>query len=93
MLRRILCTVLLVISLPVAAISSGMEYAQMTNEQLIALSDELADVLIQRGLSAYISISGKKYHAKPTCSGMDATMRVPVNDLIACGYEPCKKCH
>lgn len=93
MTRRILCILLLLAMLPVTAISSGMEYASMNSEQLLEINSALTDELIARGLSAYISISGKKYHCKADCSGMEATMRVPVEDLTLCGYEPCKRCH
>lgn len=93
MARRILIILMLLSLLPVPAISSGMEYTQMTDAQLIEMDNALAEEMISRGLYAYISISGKKYHTKPDCSGMEATMRVPVEDLTLCGYEPCKRCH
>lgn len=93
MIRRVLCLLAVLALLPVTAISSGMEYANMANEQLLEMNDRLTDELIARGLSAYISISGKKYHCKQDCSGIEAAMRVPVNDLTLCGYEPCKRCY
>lgn len=93
MARRILIILLLLSFLPLPAISSGMEYAQMTNQQLIEMDNALAEEMISRGLYAHISISGKKYHTKPDCSGMETSMRVPVEDLERCGYEPCKRCY
>lgn len=93
MAKRFLCIMLVLSLLPLTAISSGMEYAQMTDAQLLEMDDELATEMLSRGLCAYISISGKKYHTKPDCSGMEASMRVLVNDLERCGYEPCKKCN
>lgn len=92
MIRRILCILLLLAMLPVTAISSGTDYAQMTDAQLLEMDDELATEMLSRGLCAYISIGGKKYHTKPDCSGMEASMRVLVKDLERCGYEPCKRC-
>lgn len=92
MAKRFLCIMLVLLLLPLPAISSGMEYAQMTDAQLLEMDDELATEMLSRGLCAYISISGKKYHTKPDCSGMEASMRVLVNDLERCGYEPCKRC-
>ena len=93
MAKRFLCIMLVLSLLPLTAISSGMEYAQMTDAQLLEMDDELATEMLSRGLCAYISIGGKKYHTKPDCSGMEASMRVLVNDLERCGYEPCKKCN
>lgn len=90
--RRFCCfLVALALIAPVAAHAS--QFDGMTNAQLIAVDDELADVMIARGLYAYVSPSGGKYHTKPTCSNMKSTMRVPVDDLEACGYEPCKRCY
>lgn len=89
---HIIYIVLLLAVFPSVAISSGMEFAQMTDAQLIEMDNALAEEMLSRGLCAYISISGKKYHTKPDCSGMEASMRVLVNDLEYCGYEPCKRC-
>lgn len=93
MAKRFLCIMLVLSLLPLTAISSGMEYAQMTDTQLLEMDDALSAEMLSRGLCAYISIGGKKYHTKPDCSDMEASMRVLVNDLERCGYEPCKKCN
>ena len=93
MARRLICLLLVLMLVPAAALSGSMEFAQMTDAELIAIDDELSAVMVLRGLYAYVSLSGQKYHSKPTCSGMKKAMRVPVSDLEFCGYEPCKKCH
>lgn len=92
MFRRLLFLLVVLTLIPITALSSGAEYAQMTDAQLLEMDDELAVEMLSRGLCAYISISGKKYHTKPDCSGMEASMRVLVKDLERCGYEPCKRC-
>lgn len=95
-MRKTICVLAFIcmfVMLSSQAAASSVDYSQMTNAELLAMDDELADEMISRGLYAYISPSGKKYHTKPTCSSMKSTMRVPVDDLEACGYEPCKRCY
>lgn len=41
----------------------------------------------------YISENGKKYHRRPGCSNMETPMEVTVEQAIAWGYTPCKKCY
>lgn len=41
----------------------------------------------------YISENGKKYHRRPGCSNMENPMEVTVEQAIAWGYTPCKKCY
>lgn len=36
---------------------------------------------------------GTKYHSKSSCSNMIDPMQIPLDQAIACGYEPCKRCH
>lgn len=93
MVKYILCIILALTLFPVEAISSGMDYAQMSNEQLIEIDDKLTEEMLVRGLYAYISMSGKKFHSISNCSGMETTMRVSVTELELCGYEPCKRCY
>lgn len=83
---------LALVLIPFSGLSSGMEFAQMTDDQLLELDDLLAEEMIARGLYVYVSLSGSKYHTKPTCSKMKAVMSVPMEDAEDCGYEPCMKC-
>lgn len=43
----------------------------------------------------YIASSGngKKYHSKSSCSGMNGTIKLTVDDAKAQGYGPCGKCY
>ena len=41
----------------------------------------------------YITENGKKYHRRPGCSNMENPMEVTVEQAIAWGYTPCKKCY
>ena len=41
----------------------------------------------------WIPQTGSKYHSNPGCSGMKNPTQVTVDDAIARGYEPCKKCY
>lgn len=91
--RRFCCLLLAMALIAPGSLASDFDFAGMSNAQLIAIDDQLADIMISRGLYAYVSPSGKKYHTKPTCSNMQSTMRVPVADLEECGYEPCKRCY
>lgn len=86
------CLAIALVLIPFSGLSSGMEFAQMTDEQLLVLDDLLAEEMIARGLYVYVSLSGSKYHSKPTCSKMKAVMSVPMEDAEECGYEPCGKC-
>lgn len=45
------------------------------------------------GTMVWIPESGKKYHSKSTCSGMENPTQVTLEQAIAWGYEPCKRCH
>lgn len=36
---------------------------------------------------------GKKYHSKSSCSGMNGPMQVSIDQAIANGFTPCKRCH
>lgn len=92
MFRRILCILTVLTLIPIAALSSGLEFAQMTDEQLVEIDGLLAEEMVSRGLYVFVSKSGSKYHDDPDCSQMKASMSVPVDDAEACGYEPCKKC-
>lgn len=91
--RRLCCLLIAMTLIATTASASDIDFSLMSNAQLIALDERLADVMTARGLYAYISPSGKKYHNKPTCSNMESAMRVLVNDLEACGYEACKRCY
>ncbi|MBE5970245.1 MAG: hypothetical protein E7242_08440 [Lachnospiraceae bacterium] len=35
---------------------------------------------------------GTKYHSRSGCSNMKDPMQIPLDQAIACGYEPCKRC-
>ncbi len=43
----------------------------------------------------YVASSGKgkKYHNNPKCSNMKGTISLSVEDAVARGYTPCKKCY
>lgn len=41
----------------------------------------------------WIVSTGKKYHAKKTCSNMNNPKQVSKEDAEEMGYEPCKKCY
>ena len=43
--------------------------------------------------TVWVSISGKKYHSKPTCSNMKSPGQISLEDAQKQGYEPCKKCN
>ncbi|MCL1796522.1 MAG: hypothetical protein FWG37_06490, partial [Clostridia bacterium] len=36
--------------------------------------------------------NGKRYHAIPTCSGMNSTRGVSVAEAVLAGYTPCPQC-
>ena len=41
----------------------------------------------------WVSVTGKKYHAKKTCSNMKNPSYVSLTEAKSSGYEPCKKCY
>ncbi|MDL2219286.1 hypothetical protein LJC04_02960 [Ruminococcaceae bacterium OttesenSCG-928-O06] len=41
----------------------------------------------------WIPQSGKKYHSNANCSGMNNPTQVTVEQAVAAGYEPCKRCY
>lgn len=52
-----------------------------------------APVAASSGTMVWIPESGSKYHSSPTCSGMENPTQVTLEQAIAWGYEPCKRCH
>ena len=44
------------------------------------------------GATVWVTENGKKYHSKPTCSGMITPIEITVTDAEGQGYEPCKRC-
>ena len=85
---RVLCVVLVLLLVPLPALSSAPDFVSMTDEQLMEMNAQLADELATRGLYVYVSLSGSKYHTNPTCSQMKESMGVSVADAEGCGYEP-----
>ncbi len=47
------------------------------------------------GSHVYIASSGngKKYHSNPSCSNMNGTIELTLEEAEAQGYTPCKKCY
>lgn len=41
----------------------------------------------------WISSTGRKYHSKAGCSGMENPVQIPISQAVNRGYEPCKRCH
>lgn len=46
-----------------------------------------------QGNMVWIPQSGSKYHSNPNCSNMKNPTQVTVEEAIARGYTPCKKCY
>ena len=68
----------------------------MTEDEWIdATSDDAASttsIAVNPDKLVYITKSGKKYHADEHCSDMKNPTRTIIDDAVAKGYEPCKKC-
>lgn len=45
------------------------------------------------GVMVWIPKTGSKYHSNPNCSNMKNPSQVTLDQAIAWGYEPCKKCY
>ena len=56
-----------------------------------SLVEEISENLIED--EVWVSKSGKKYHAKSSCSGMKNPTAMSKNDAVTSGYEACKKCY
>ena len=41
----------------------------------------------------WVSVTGKKYHAKSNCSNMKNPSHITLDQAINSRYEPCKKCY
>lgn len=81
-------------------------FSSLTDDDLIALQEALANELTVRGLSGsasdekqtalealvWIPKSGSKYHRNSSCSNMKEPSQVPISEAIRLGYEPCKRC-
>lgn len=81
-------------------------FSTLTDDELIALQEALANELTVRGLSdsasdekqaaleslVWIPKSGSKYHRSSGCSNMKNPSQVTVSEAIRLGYEPCKRC-
>lgn len=81
-------------------------FSTLTDDELIALQEALANELNIRGLSGsatdekqtaleplvWIPKSGSKYHRNSSCSNMKDPSQVTVTEAIRLGYEPCKRC-
>ncbi len=93
-MRRWVIVLIVAILIPTIAIGTSVVdyYADKTDDDLTAMFTSLTDEMRTRGLAAYISPSGGKYHKKPNCSSMDAALTVTVEEAAAAGFEPCKKC-
>ncbi len=46
-----------------------------------------------QGEMVWIPRTGSKYHNNPDCSNMKNPSYVSLDEAIASGYEPCKKCY
>lgn len=42
--------------------------------------------------TVWISGSGKKYHTRPDCSGMENATQITLQEALDMGKEPCKRC-
>ncbi len=45
------------------------------------------------GATVWVSLRGKKYHSKPTCSSMKEPVELTVDEATARGYTPCSRCY
>lgn len=41
----------------------------------------------------WISVTGKRYHSKSSCSGMKNPVKMTLSEAAAQGYTPCKRCY
>lgn len=46
-----------------------------------------------QGETVWVSTSGSKYHSNAGCSNMKNPQQITLEEAIARGYEPCKKCY
>lgn len=76
------------------AIITTTEYVPPATEA-IEITTAAPETVQYNSSVVYVAASGngKKYHSNPKCSNMKGTNSLTVDDAVARGYTPCKKCY
>lgn len=82
------------------AADSGLPDASAANDTAPVSASSTADTLSGTAdavsavpESVWISSSGKKYHARSDCSGMENAEEITLQEALDMGKEPCKRCY
>ncbi len=84
-------------SVPATSQSSGSTGGNSTSKPQSQPSSQPSQpaTSVPTGNGVYIAGSGNgtKYHSSPYCSNMNNPIAISLDDAMAQGYTPCKKCH
>ena len=73
---------------------NSIEISDTTNNISAVQSESSTDSQAQNTSNeVWIPQSGKKYHSKPGCSGMNNPSKVSLTKAESLGFTACKRCH
>lgn len=77
------------------AAAEEAEKQRIAQEQAAAQANQNSQSSQTIGQTVYIAASGEgtKYHSRSSCSNMNGTIELSVDEAINRGYSACKKCH
>ena len=77
------------------AAAEEAERQRIAQEQAAAQANQNSQSSQTIGQTVYIAASGEgtKYHSRSSCSNMNGTIELSVDEAISRGYSACKKCH
>jgi len=61
-------------------------------QQCKAPSPAVVQAAASEAASVWLPKNGKRYHATPTCSGMNSTREVSALEAVQAGFTPCPQC-
>ncbi len=82
-------------TVPVITTTTTTVYIPLVTEAPEIITTAVPETVQYNSSVVYVASSGrgKKYHNNPKCSNMKGTNSLSVEDAIARGYTPCKKCY
>ena len=77
------------------AAAEEAERQRIAQEQAAAQANQNSQPSQTIGQTVYIAASGEgtKYHSRSSCSNMNGTIELSIDEAINRGYSACKKCH
>ena len=66
--------------------------AEKTVSSVVQTAETLPGAATDASTTVWISGSGKKYHTRSDCSGMEDATAISLQEALDMGKEPCKRC-